>query len=221
MGIRKIKAEIKDAFNLVADDYDPFMEETLHVRAQREMVDKLREEIRGRVLDVGTGTGVIAVNAARIPGAKVTASDFSVEMVKRAVKNAAEAGVEVDFIIDDVEEAPFPGERFDVVISSLGLLWYGDKEKALREMVRVSRRSGKIIIIEEEGTPRRNRVESLNDRLRRFFNAIEKLETPITLGEVEEKMSSMGLTPTRRVRARIDEYHGFIGVVFRRPRGSA
>lgn len=217
MDPRKIKTEIRDAFDSIAEDYGPFMEKTLHTRAGEEMVEKTRAVIKGRVLDVGTGTGIIAITVARLPGVRVTAFDFSGKMVRKAVKNAANAGLEMEFLIDDAEEMPFKEGIFDVVISCLGMLWYRDKEKALREMVRVTGGNGRIIIIEEEGVPRRSRIESAaSSRLLRFFSAIEELETRITLREVEEKMERMGLTPTQKVTARIDEDHGFVGVVFQR-----
>lgn len=102
------------------------------------------------------------------------------------------------------------------------MLWFINKEKALREMVRICKKRGKIILIEEKGeTVRSKRLKKMekqssifNKRLLWFFSKIEKLETPISLEEIVRKMNQLGCKLTKKVKARIDENHGFVGMVF-------
>src|SRR5438552_17930744 len=66
------------------------------------------------VLDVGCGTGVVAITAARI-GARVRGVDLTPELLGRARENASVANVEIDFRESDAEALPFEDGSFDVV----------------------------------------------------------------------------------------------------------
>jgi release factor glutamine methyltransferase len=71
-----------------------------------------------RVLDVGTGSGCIAVSLAkRLPAAKVTAIDISAPALKMARANARANGVEVEFLLGSLLE-PVAGRRFDLIVSN-------------------------------------------------------------------------------------------------------
>jgi ubiquinone/menaquinone biosynthesis C-methylase UbiE len=96
-----------------------------------------------RVLDVGCGTGVAAIPAARL-GAKVTALDLTPELLERARFNAGIAGVEIEWHEGDVEKLPFPDASFDVVISQFGHIFAPRPELALAEMLRVLKPDGTI-----------------------------------------------------------------------------
>src|SRR5688572_13034656 len=96
-----------------------------------------------RVLDVGCGTGVVALAAARI-GAKVTGLDLTPELIEHARENAAIAGAEVEWLQGDVEALPFPDASFDVVLSQFGHMFAPRAEVATREMLRVLKPGGRI-----------------------------------------------------------------------------
>ena len=96
-----------------------------------------------RVLDVGCGTGVVAVTAARA-GAHVTGLDLTPVLLERAKENASIAGVEVGFIEGDAEHLPFADTSFDVVLSQLGHMFAPQPDIALAEMLRVLRPGGRI-----------------------------------------------------------------------------
>jgi len=96
-----------------------------------------------RVLDVGCGTGVVAVTAARL-GARVRAADLTPQLLERACENAHTAEVEIDFIEADVEELPFQAEEFDVVVSQFAHMFAPRPEVATKEMLRVLRPGGTI-----------------------------------------------------------------------------
>jgi ubiquinone/menaquinone biosynthesis C-methylase UbiE len=74
-----------------------------------------------RVLDVGTGTGVVALLVAGL-GHRVTGIDLSSGMIAQAVSRAEALGLAVDFRLGDAEEPAFPPASFDVVISR-HVLW--------------------------------------------------------------------------------------------------
>ena len=96
-----------------------------------------------RVLDVGCGTGVVAVTAARL-GAQVRAIDLTPQLLERARENSRIAEVEVEWLEGDVEQLPFKDGEFDVVLSQFAHIFAPRPEVALKEMLRVARPGGTI-----------------------------------------------------------------------------
>src|SRR5438128_1746357 len=95
------------------------------------------------VLDVGCGTGVVAVTAARL-GARVFGIDLTPALLERARENSAVAGLEIDWREGDAEALPFPDAQFDVVLSQFGHMFAPRPEVALSEMLRVLKPGGTI-----------------------------------------------------------------------------
>lgn len=95
------------------------------------------------VLDVGCGTGVVAVTAARA-GARVKALDLTPALLDRGRENAAIAGVEVEFVEGDAEALPYPDAAFDVVLSQFGHMFAPRPAVVTAEMLRVLKPGGRI-----------------------------------------------------------------------------
>ncbi len=95
------------------------------------------------VLDVGCGTGVVAITAARL-GAKVSALDLSPALIERGKENVVLANVEVDLKQGDVEALPYPDNTFDAVLSQFGHMFAPRPKIAINEMLRVLKPGGTI-----------------------------------------------------------------------------
>ena len=95
------------------------------------------------VLDVGCGTGVVAITAAR-RGAHVSAIDLTPQLLERARENAHTAGVNVDWYEGDAEQLPFDDAIFDVVVSQFAHIFAPRPEVVTAEMLRVLKPGGTI-----------------------------------------------------------------------------
>ena len=95
------------------------------------------------VLDVGCGTGVVAVTAAR-RGARVNAIDLTPLLLERARENARIAEVDVRFQEGDAEQLPFADAEFDAVLSQFAHIFAPRPEVAIGEMLRVLKPGGTI-----------------------------------------------------------------------------
>ncbi len=96
-----------------------------------------------RVLDVATGHGNAALAAARRFG-EVTGVDYVPALLERGRERAAAERLEVAFRDGDAEELPFADASFDVVLSTVGVMFAPDQKKAAGELIRVCRSGGRI-----------------------------------------------------------------------------
>jgi SAM-dependent methyltransferase len=96
-----------------------------------------------RVLDVACGSGNSAIAAARC-FAEVTGIDFVPALLERGRVRAAAEFLEVAFVEGDAQELPFEDGSFDVVLSTFGAMFAPDQGRTASELVRVTRRDGKI-----------------------------------------------------------------------------
>jgi len=99
------------------------------------------------ILDVGTGTGAIALLLAEL-GHSVTGVDFSKGMMEVARKKALAGGSAARFLEGDVENLSFEDGTFDCVTARYVLWTMANPEKAVREWVRVVKPGGMIVIID-------------------------------------------------------------------------
>ncbi len=96
-----------------------------------------------RVLDVGCGTGVVALTAAR-SGAVAHGVDPTPALLARGKENATLMGLDVDWREGDAEALPYGDAEFDAVVSQFGHMFAPRPDLAMREMLRVLKPGGTI-----------------------------------------------------------------------------
>jgi ubiquinone/menaquinone biosynthesis C-methylase UbiE len=96
-----------------------------------------------KVLDVAAGNGNVTLAAAR-RWCEVTSSDYVQALLDRGRDRAKAEGWTIDFKIADAEALPFPDASFDAVVSSYGVMFTPNQDKAASELLRVCKPGGKI-----------------------------------------------------------------------------
>ena len=108
-----------------------------------ELVEACGIESGQSVLDVGAGTGNVAIRAAEA-GANVVACDVTPESLAAGEREARERGVDVEWVVADAQALPFADGEFDVVTSSFGAMFAPDHQAVADELLRVCRPGGTI-----------------------------------------------------------------------------
>jgi SAM-dependent methyltransferase len=96
-----------------------------------------------RVLDVAAGNGNVSLAAAR-RWCEVVSTDYVDSLLKRGRERAKAEGLSITFREADAEALPLDDMSFDAVVSTFGVMFTPDQEKAASELARVCRRGGKI-----------------------------------------------------------------------------
>jgi len=125
-------------------------------------------QAKGEVLEVACGYGL---NFGYLPDdIQLTAVEFSPVMLDMARRRASQLGLTVDIREGDAEDLPFEDNRFDTVISALSTCSFTDPVAALREMRRVCRPAGNILLV-EHGRSHNRLIGWYQDR-----NAVQMIE---------------------------------------------
>jgi demethylmenaquinone methyltransferase/2-methoxy-6-polyprenyl-1,4-benzoquinol methylase len=131
-----------DRIAVVYDLMNTVMTAGLHHRWRERAVDLARVGPDSRALDVATGTGDLAIELAS-RGADVIGSDFSEGMLAKARQKAHLRWEQADAM-----NLPYADDSFDAATVGFGARNFGDLDRGLREMVRVVRPGGRVVVLE-------------------------------------------------------------------------
>jgi ubiquinone/menaquinone biosynthesis C-methylase UbiE len=135
-----------EAWDAIAEGYDRYVAPQ-EVDLANEALRLVGLEPGERFLDVAAGTGGLALPAARL-GARVLATDWSAAMIERFEARAQEEGLsQAEGRVLDCHALDLPDDSFDVTGSQFGVMLVPDQPRALREMVRVTKPSGRVLVI--------------------------------------------------------------------------
>lgn len=132
-------------------------------QATETMLDMAGISTGHRVLDVAAGAGEQSITTAKKVGTTgyVLASDISSNILEFAEQMAKQAGLKnIETKVMDGENLTIPDATFDAVISRVGLIYFPDQQRALKEMLRVLKPGGKVAAI-VYSTPEKNKFFSV------------------------------------------------------------
>ena len=121
-----------------------------------------------KVLDLGTGTGVLPRNMYKY-GADWIGTDISEEQIEQAKKLAYESDMDIEFKTVSAENIDFPADTFDV-ITACQCFFYFDHEKIAPELHRVLKKDGKLVILYMAWLPFEDEIAGKSERLIQKYN---------------------------------------------------
>lgn len=147
------KEAVKEIFNDIAPKYDllnHFLSLNIDKRWRRKAIKYIRPEEKGLLLDVACGTGDFSIAAHRAGVQQVTGIDISANMVAIGQKKVEALGLApyITLQAGDSEQIEFEDGHFDVVTVAFGVRNFEHLEAGLKEMQRVLKKGGKVIILE-------------------------------------------------------------------------
>ncbi len=146
----EIKYRIREWWDNPNQNYDCVHAHGVHSEQEKEIWRNALTQLLGiekklKILDIGTGTGFLALLLAEM-GHDVTGADWSKSKLEEAKQKIKNTNIPIKFVMEDAEKLSFDGNLFDAVVSR-HLIWTLTNPKAvIDEWMRVTKPSGKVIV---------------------------------------------------------------------------
>ena len=193
--VRSQREAVRSMFNIVSPRYDllnRLLSLGLDGSWRRRAVREMRLGPADHVLDVACGTGDLALEAARTPGlGRVVGVDFATGMLEIARGKTArpEPGGQVLFATGAAESLPFRSGAFGAAGIAFGIRNVPDRIAAIREMARVVRSGGRVVVLE---------LTTTRGVTRSFTNLYVRLMLPLLGGLLSRKEAYRYLSESMR-----------------------
>jgi ubiquinone/menaquinone biosynthesis C-methylase UbiE len=145
----EVKPKIREWWNNAEHDYDAIAAHGVHSETEKELWTEVITQLLGaeqklKILDMGTGTGFLALLLAEM-GHDVIGADWAESKLDKAKEKMKRAGSVVNFVVEDAENLSFEAEQFDAVVSR-HLIWtLANPASAFKEWARVTKSGGKVL----------------------------------------------------------------------------
>ncbi len=200
------KKVIGDIFSSVSGIYDRFLSAVTLRRIHSWQRELLEYTDRGEVLiDVGTGTGEVALKGKRMGYKTVVGLDLSYEMLRLAVTKCKDCY----FMVADAENMPIGDEKVDTITLSLVYRHLTDRDRFLEEACRVLKKGGRIGILDINKTALTDLLKFLSRTILKpagilifgkdkwdFF--IHSLENSLTYDQIREELERHGFAVRKK-----------------------
>ena len=142
-----------------------------------------------KVLDLGTGTGVLPRNMYKY-GAEWTGADISEKQIAQAKILAEKDGMKIDFVVSAAEDIDFPDEYFDV-ITACQCFFYFDYEVVIPKLARLLKKGGRLVILFMAWLPDEDKIAGDSEKLVLKYNPLWTgggyVRQPIFVPDIAEK----------------------------------
>jgi ubiquinone/menaquinone biosynthesis C-methylase UbiE len=180
--------------------YERFSVPALFAPAAERLLEVAGPQPGERVLDVGTGTGIVARLAAPrvLPDGSVTALDLSPAMLAIARSAAEEEGLAIAWHEGRAEKPPFPDAQFDLVLSQFAAMFFTDLPAALAEMRRVLAPGGRLSLSVFQAIERHPFYMALDRAIQRQLG-VPAIADIFALGDAEDLKGTLARAGFRDV----------------------
>lgn len=147
------KSQVSRMFDHIAGTYDflnHFLSLGIDIQWRRKVIKALRSHQPKQIIDLATGTGDLAIEATKLNPEKVVGVDISEGMLDIGRKKLRKKGLEdvIKLTYGDSENLDYQNHRFDAAMVAFGVRNYEDLDQGLREIYRVIKPGGMIVVLE-------------------------------------------------------------------------
>ena len=159
------KDQVRNMFNSIAHRYDflnHFLSFGIDYYWRRRILHRVRKLKPERVLDIATGTADLAILISKAKPKEIIGLDISASMLQKGKDKVLKKGLDslIKLELGDAENLPYPSNSFDLVMVSFGVRNFENLEKGLKEINRVLKPSGNLLIL-EFSNPRKFPIKQL------------------------------------------------------------
>lgn len=154
------------------------------------MLDYIDPKEDERILDIACGVGVFSLKIAE-RGCEVHAIDISEEWIKHSKRLSERERIACEFVVGSAEDLPYPNNYFDKVVCSSSLEHFKDDIKALKEMNRVLKVNGKLVLTTDSFT------YPISEGLKEWHSKMYHVVNYYTHEKLKERFEIAGFTMTQ------------------------
>ena len=171
----------------LAESYENYMVPSLFAPWASYLIQRANPQLGECVLDIACGTGIVARKVASRVGSQgiVIGLDVNPDMISMARAVAERDHVAIEWHTSPAEQLPFPHESFDLVFCQFGLMFFADRHAALKEMHRVLRTGGRVVLSVWQGLDRHPFYQTLHEVSHRHLGK-SSVQAVFSLGDAEE-----------------------------------
>ena len=147
------KEQVTKMFDTISKNYDGLnriISLGIDVKWRKKVVEIVGENNPKQILDIATGTGDLAMMMAQLNPERIVGLDISSGMLEVGKEKIANAKLseKIEMIVGDSEDMPFENNTFDAITVSFGVRNFANLDKGIREIARVLKPSGVLVILE-------------------------------------------------------------------------
>lgn len=171
----------------LAESYENYMVPSLFAPWASYLIQRAHPQPGERVLDIACGNGIVARNVAPRVGPQgiVIGLDVNPNMISMARAAAERDHVAIEWYTSPAEQLPFSDENFDLVFCQFGLMFFTDRHAAIKEMHRVLRTGGRVVLSVWQGLDRHPFYQTLHEVSRQHLGK-SSVQAVFSLGDSEE-----------------------------------
>jgi ubiquinone/menaquinone biosynthesis C-methylase UbiE len=171
----------------LAESYEHFMVPSLFAPWATYLVQRANPQPGERVLDIACGTGIVARSITPYVGSQgtVIGLDANPDMIGMARAMAEKRQLPIEWHTGPAEQLPFSEENFDLILCQFGLMFFTDRPAALKEMHRVLKTGGRVIVSVWQDLDRHPFYQAIHNVTQRHLGK-SSVEAVFSLGDADE-----------------------------------